>query len=328
MHMKAIIVEQFGGPEQLQIKEVRKPVPGPDELLVKVAATAVNRADLLQREGKYPPPPGASEILGLEISGQVVDKGARVGDWKIGEMVCGLLPGGGYAEYCTIHQKLALPIPAGIGLQEAAAIPEVFMTAFQALHWLAKLDYGEKVLIHAGASGVGSAAIQLAKLKKAEIIVTASSNKHPLCKELGADFCIDYKADDFAEMVNEYTEGKGVNVILDFIGAPYFQSNLNSLDTDGRLILIGFLGGARIKEPFNLLPVLFKRLRIEGTTLRARDLNYKIQLAQDLKERSWSQFESGTLRPVIDSVFPISEVASAHRRMADNLNQGKIILRI
>lgn len=328
MHMKAIIVEQFGGPEQLQIKEVRKPVPGPDELLVKVAATAVNRADLLQREGKYPPPPGASEILGLEISGQVVDKGARVGDWKIGEMVCGLLPGGGYAEYCTIHQKLALPIPAGIGLQEAAAIPEVFMTAFQALHWLAKLDYGEKVLIHAGASGVGSTAIQLAKLKKAEIIVTASSNKHPLCKELGADFCIDYKADDFAEMVNEYTEGKGVDVILDFIGAPYFQSNLNSLDTDGRLILIGFLGGARIKEPFNLLPVLFKRLRIEGTTLRARDLNYKIQLAQDLKERSWSQFESGTLRPVIDSVFPISEVASAHRRMADNLNQGKIILRI
>jgi putative PIG3 family NAD(P)H quinone oxidoreductase len=326
--MKAIIVEQFGGPEQLQIKEVRKPVPGPDELLVKVAATAVNRADLLQREGKYPPPPGASEILGLEISGQVVDKGARVGDWKIGEMVCGLLPGGGYAEYCTIHQKLALPIPAGIGLQEAAAIPEVFMTAFQALHWLAKLDYGEKVLIHAGASGVGSTAIQLAKLKKAEIIVTASSNKHPLCKELGADFCIDYKADDFAEMVNEYTEGKGVDVILDFIGAPYFQSNLNSLDTDGRLILIGFLGGARIKEPFNLLPVLFKRLRIEGTTLRARDLNYKIQLAQDLKERSWSQFESGTLRPVIDSVFPISEVASAHRRMADNLNQGKIILRI
>lgn len=326
--MKAIIVEQFGGPEQLQIKEVPQPVPGPDELLVKVVATAVNRADLLQREGKYPPPPGASEILGLEISGQVVDKGARVGDWKIGDMVCGLLPGGGYAEYCTIHQKLALPIPAGIDVQEAAAIPEVFMTAFQALHWLAKLDYGEKVLIHAGASGVGSAAIQLAKLKKAEIIITASTNKHPLCKELGADFCIDYKADDFSEMVTEYTEGKGVDVILDFIGAPYFQPNLSSLNTDGRLILIGFLGGARIKEPFDLLPVLFKRLRIEGTTLRARDLDYKIQLAQDLKERSWPQFESATLRPVIDSVFPISEVASAHRRMADNLNQGKIILRI
>jgi len=326
--MKAILVDNFGGPEQLKMGEAPKPLAGPDELLVKVAATAVNRADLLQREGKYPPPKGASDILGLEIAGQVVDKGARVGDWKIGDQVCGLLPGGGYAEYCTIHQKLALPVPAGLDLQEAAALPEVFMTAFQALHWLAKLDYGEKVLIHAGASGVGTAAIQLAKLKKADILITASAHKHPLCKELGADYCIDYKADDFAEMVAEYTEEGGVDVILDFVGAPYFEANLQSLASDGRLIMLGFLGGMKIKGPLNLGPILFKRLKVEGTTLRARDLDYKIRLAQDLKERSWSHFETAALRPVIDSVFPISEVASAHRRMADNLNQGKIILRI
>lgn len=326
--MKAIIVETFGGPEQLQTGEAPKPIPGPDELLVRVAATAVNRADLLQREGKYPPPPGTSDILGLEMAGQVVDKGARVGDWKIGDAVCGLLSGGGYAEYCTIHQKMALPIPAGLDLQEAAALPEVFMTAFQALHWLAKLDYGEKILIHAGASGVGTAAIQLAKLKKADIIITASAHKHPLCKELGADYCIDYKEDDFAEMVAEYTEGKGVDIVLDFIGAPYFEANLRSLAPDGRLIMLGLLGGPKTQEPLNLLPVLARRLRIEGSTLRARDQDYKIRLAQDLKERSWSHFETATLRPVIDSVFPISEVASAHRRMAGNLNQGKIILRI
>lgn len=326
--MKAIIQKSFGGPELLELGEAPKPLPGPEEILVKVVATAVNRADLLQREGQYPAPKGASEILGLEIAGRVVDKGARVGDWKIGDQVCGLVSGGAYAEYCTLHHKIALPIPSGLDFQEAAALPEVFMTAFQTLHWLAKLDYGEKVLIHAGASGVGTAAIQLAKLKKADILVTASDHKHPLCKELGADYCIDYKAEDFAEMVAEYTEGQGVDIILDFVGAPYFPANLQSLATDGRLIMIGLLGGMKLREPLKLLPILYKRLSIKGTTLRSRNQAYKSRLALDLKERCWNHFESGTLRPVIDSVFPLSEVASAHRRMAANLNQGKIILRI
>jgi putative PIG3 family NAD(P)H quinone oxidoreductase len=326
--MKAIIVKEYGGPEQLKVGELSIPTIGPDDLLVKIEASAVNRADLLQRAGKYPPPPGESNILGLEMAGRIVDKGMKVKDWKIGDAVCGLLGGGGYAEYCIIHQDMALPIPGGLSFQEAAAIPEVFLTAYQALHWLAKINYEERILIHAGASGVGSAAIQLALLKKAEIIVTASANKHPLCKEMGAHFCIDYKEDDFAEMVNEYTEGKGVDVIIDFIGAPYYERNIKCLALDGRMVILGLLGGLKMQEPTNLAPLLFKRLQIMGSTLRSRDLNYKISLSQELKERTWPHFETGALRPVIDSVFPISEVGSAHRRMAANQNQGKIILRI
>lgn len=326
--MKTIIIKEFGGPEQLIVGETTRPTIGPDDLLVKIEASAVNRADLLQREGNYPPPPGESEILGLEMAGRIVDKGPKVRDWKVGDAVCGLLGGGGYAEYCTIHQHMALPIPGGLSFQEAAAVPEVFLTAYQALHWLAHLDYGERVLIHAGASGVGSAAIQLAVLKKAEIIVTASSNKHPLCKELGANFCIDYKEDDFEDMVKEYTEGEGVDVIIDFIGGPYFDRNIKCLAPDGRMVILGLLGGLKVKDYINLGPILFKRLQIMGSTLRSRDLDYKTKLSQELKERTWPHFETGALRPIIDSVFPISEVASAHRRMADNQNQGKIILRI
>jgi len=326
--MKAIIITQPGGPENLKLVDMPTPVPGPHELLVEIVATAVNRADLLQCAGHYPPPPGASEVPGLEMAGYVVDKGILVKDWKIGDAVCGLLAGGGYATHCVIHEKVALPIPAGMEVQDAAALPEVFMTAFQTLHWLGQLDYGERVLIHAGASGVGTAAIQLAQLKSAEIMVTASAHKHPLCRELGADFCIDYREDDFAAAVEDYTQGKGVDVILDFVGAPYFTANVNSLAPDGRLIMIGFLGGAQVREPVHLSPILFKRLRIQGTTLRARDLTYKVRLAQELKAQHWSDFDSGALRPVIDSVFPLSEVGGAHQRMADNLNQGKIILRI
>jgi tumor protein p53-inducible protein 3 len=326
--MKAILTTQPGGPEVLRLGEHPKPTPGPDELLVKVKATALNRADLLQREGKYPPPKGASPILGLEMAGEIMEKGSKVGNgWQLNEPVCALLPGGGYAEYVTIPAKMAMRIPKGWDFVQAAAVPEVFLTAFQALDWIAKLQYGERVLIHAGASGVGTAAIQIAKIKGAEVLVTASSPKHPLCIELGASMSIDYRKDDFGKMVKAYTRGKGVDVILDFIAAPYFQRNLDSLSRDGRLVLLALMGGIKSEE-VNLVPILRNRLSIHGSTLRSRSLDYKIRLTKAFEQFAAEHFASASMKPIIDSVYPWTEVQAAHRYMEANRNQGKIVLQI
>lgn len=324
--MKAVLIKEFGGPEQLYIGEWEKPVPAPKEILVKVVATALNRADTLQRKGAYPPPPGASPILGLEMAGVVEAVGSEVHLWKKGDQVCGLLGGGGYAEYTTIHEALALPVPKGLSMEEAAAIPEVFLTAFQAIAWLAELKAGERILIHAGASGVGTAAIQLAKQMGAEILVTASAAKHQICLDLGAKHTIDYKSQNFEEAVNNLTDGKGVDVLIDFIAAPYFQQNLNSLAFDGRMVLLALMGG--IKAEVNMVNILRKRLHIKGSTLRARSLEYKIKLTQDLENFAWEKFESKELSPIIDSVFDWTEVAEAHRYMEANKNKGKIVLRV
>jgi len=325
--MKAILLPAFGGPEVMQMGEWPTPEPGPQEILVRIKATALNRADTMQRRGTYPPPPGESPIMGLEMAGVVEQIGTKVRRWQVGDSVCGLLGGGGYAEMCVTHEDMVFRLPEKLSFEEGAAIPEVFLTAFQALHWLAKIEAGEQVLIHAGASGVGTAAIQLVQLHQADCMVTASAAKHATCLALGASHAIDYKKDNFAEVVQEITAGKGVNVILDFIAAPYFQMNLDTLGVEGRLVMLSLIGGIKPKE-VNLAPILRKRLQIIGTTLRARSLDYKIALTKDLATKCFPHFESGQLKPIIDSIVPWTEVAAAHQRMEDNLNTGKIVLKV
>lgn len=325
--MRAVLTQALGGPDQLYIGQSATPHPDANQILVKVAATAINRADTLQRQGKYPVPKGASPILGLEMAGEVVEMGADVTRWQVGDRVCGLLDGGGYAEYAVIHQDLALPIPEGMDMATAAAVPEVFMTAYQALVWLADVQPGEQVLIHAGASGVGTAAIQIAREIGADVCVTASAAKHPLCLQLGATTVVDYRKEPFAEAIKAATQGAGVHVILDFIAAPYFQDNLDLLQLDGRLVMLALLGGTRT-EGISLGPILRKRLQIVGSTLRNRSLAYKIQLAQALHTFAWPRFQQQRMRPIIDRVIPWTEVAAAHRSMEANENAGKIVLKV
>jgi putative PIG3 family NAD(P)H quinone oxidoreductase len=325
--MQAVIVQSPGGPEQLQIGTWEKPSPAAHQLLVRVEATALNRADTLQRAGKYPPPPGASPILGLELAGTVVGLGSKASKYKVGDAVFGLLPGGGYAQYAVIHENMAIPLPESMSMEEGAAIPEVFLTAFQALQWLARLQKGEKILIHAGASGVGTAAIQLATQMGAEVLVTASATKHNLCLELGAKRVIDYNSESFAEVVADVTKNKGVNVIIDFIAADYFTSNINSLATDGRLVLLATLSGGKIQD-FDLRKILSKRLSIMGSTLRSRSLEYQIALTQDFTRFALPRFQDGRLKPVIDRVLDWNQVKEAHAIMESNKNSGKIVLKI
>lgn len=325
--LKAIQLHQFGSPENFYIGKYPTPEPSAHQVQIKVAATALNRADTLQRMGKYPPPKGASPILGLEMSGTVSKVGSQVKKWKIGDKVCALLSGGGYAEYVTIHENMAIAIPYNLSLQQAAAIPEVFLTAFQALVWLAELKEGESVLIHAGASGVGTAAIQIAREKKAKVFVTASKGKHETCLQLGAAKAIDYRSENFEEVILKETEGQGVDVIIDFLAAPYFQKNLNCLAVDGRMVMLALMGGIKV-ENLNLVPILRKRLKIMGSTLRSRTLEYKTKLTADFWEFAKECFEDGRMKPVIDSVFDWSEVAEAHRYMEENRNKGKILLEV
>lgn len=325
--MKAITLNSFGAPEEMHITEVPNPEIGENEILVRVHATALNRADLLQRQGKYPPPEGESTIMGLEMAGVVYKTGFGVSKWKEGDAVCGLLPGGGYAQLARIHEDMAWPVPQGFSMEKAVAIPEVFLTAFQAIRLLADLQQDETLLIHAGASGVGTAAIQLAKAIGARPIVTASKGKHDFCRKLGAVHAIDYKNEDFESAIHSLTDGRGVDVIMDFIGGPYFQKNLNSLALEGRLVMQGFMGGTK-PAAVNLAPILRKRLKLIGSTLRSRTLDYKIALAKDLYAFAWPLFESGDLKPIIDSVFDWDDIVKAHHYMEANKNIGKIILKV
>ena len=324
--MKAILLKNFGGVEELFIGGMPMPEITKQEVLVKVLATALNRADILQRKGLYPPPPGESEIIGLEMAGEVVACGEEVGRWKKGDRVFALLAGGGYAEYVKVHKDMLMSIPENLGYQEAAGIAEAFLTAWQAVVWLADLQAGETILIHAGASGVGTAAIQVAKNLGAEIIVTASSTKHGICQELGAAYCIDYKSQDFSELVFQKNKN-GVDVILDFIGAPYFSKNLKTLSLEGRMVMLGFLGGTKM-EGLDLHPILFKRLTIMGSTLRSRSLEYKIRLTKDFEKHALPLFGTKKLKPIIDSVFDWKDVQKAHAYMESNKNGGKVILRV
>jgi len=303
------------------------PVPdlSDDEVLIEVAAAALNRADILQRKGQYPPPPGASPILGLEIAGRVVKTSNGAQEWE-GANVMALLSGGGYARNVAVHKSLILRIPDNLEMNQAAGIMEAFLTGWQALSWLGGLKHDEKVLIHAGASGVGTACIQLAKILGATVLVTASKPKHKICMQLGADYCIDYRQAEFNQIIEEQTPS-GVNLVIDFIGTSYFKKNLESLAVDGKLVMLGFLGG-KGSEDLSLIPILTKRLTIIGSTLRSRSLQYRGKLVSDFREHCYNYLKTGRIKPVIDMVFPWGSVREAHQYLEENRNSGKVILKI
>lgn len=311
----------------LQLTDIPDPAYRRHEVLIQVHATAVNRADLLQRRGLYPPPAGESAVLGLEAAGEIVAIGKYVTGWKVGDRVFCLLAGGGYAELVTAHPDMLLRLPSGWTYTQAAAIPEVFYTAFVNLFLEAKLKTREIVLVHAGASGVGTAAIQLARQAGALVIVTAGSDeKIQQCLLLGANHGINYKKDDFVERVGRITNHAGVHVILDCIGAAYLEKNLSLLQTQGRLVLIGLMGGAKAQIDLELL--LRKRLRLMGSVLRSRSAQEKIMLTQLFREKVMPQLENGSYQPVIDKIFPLAEAEKAHEYVAANQNTGKVVLAV
>ncbi|SFA83336.1 putative NAD(P)H quinone oxidoreductase, PIG3 family [Lentibacillus halodurans] len=324
--MKGVTVLQSGGSNQMELADLSVPESGQDDLLIKVHSAAVNRTDIMTREGKagY----AVNPILGVEVAGTVVEA-AGSGSFSAGDRVMGLVNGGGYAEYAVMPANRAMKIPDSISSAEAAAIPEVFLTAYQTLFWIGKLQKQEAVLIHAGASGVGTAAIQLAKqLSDAKVIVTAGSRrKLDFCRELGADILINYKEQSFDEEVLKATDGRGTDLILDFIGADYWDKNLASIKHEGRWVLIGVLGGSELSK-VNLMPIMSKYIQLTGTLLTPRSDSYKAELSKDFAEVVTPYLEQGKIRPVVDSTFPVEKVHEAHQHMEDNQNIGKIILNI
>ncbi len=326
--MHAIVITKPGPPEVLKLKKVPDPVPSDYEILVNVHATALNRADLLQRGGHYPPPPGVrTDIPGLEFAGEVIAVGENVTAFKIGDRVMGLLGGAGYAEKIVTHERMAMRIPKNLSYDEAAAIPEVFMTAYDALFSQLNLQIRERLLIHAIGSGVGIAALQLAKTAGATVFGTAGSDeKLAKAKTLGLDGDINYRTQNFEEIALAETGGAGVHAILDMVGASYWGKNLACLAPKGRLILVGLLGGSKVEA--NLGDILRKRIQIIGTTLRGRPIEEKIALTQALQQHVLPLFESGKIKSIIDRVFSLQEAAAAHGYMEANKNFGKIILKV
>ena len=325
--MRAITIAAPGGPDVLKLSAVPDPIPSPEQILVRVRATALNRADTLQRQGQYPPPPGESDILGLELAGEVEAVGSAVTTIAVGERVFGLVGGGGYAEKAVIDARMAMPIPEGWSFVQAAAVPEVYFTAQETIFTLAGLKRGETVLIHAGASGVGTAGIQMARETGATVLVTAgSAEKIQRCMDLGATAGCNYKEQDFAEWVQHTTSGKGVDVIEDFIGAAYWDKNLKSLTLGGRLVLVGVMGGVKVET--NLGLILRKRLQVFGSVLRARTLADKIDITRRFQANWLPLLTAGKIKPIIDCRFPLERAAEAHQYMEDNKNFGKIILEV
>ena len=320
--MKAISIDDDG----LSWATTERPRPKDDEVLLRVAATACNRADLLQRRGHYPPPPGASPILGLEASGVIEETGSQVHRWEPGQRACALLAGGGHAEYVAVPADHLLPIPSTLRLIEAAALPEVFATAYLNLFWEADLQPAETALIHAAASGVGTAAVQLCGAFDITAFGTASESKLAFLHKLGIAQAFDRHHQSFGAEIDQLTDRRGVDVILDPVGADYFTDNLHLLKTGGRLVVIGLLGGRSASLPLDRL--LMKRLRIIGSVLRSRSAPFKAKLIADMTTRVWPLFEDGTLKPVIDDVYPLAEIEEAHKRMLDNQTIGKLVLTI
>lgn len=325
--MTAIEISAPGGPEVLKPGTRPVPQPGRGEVLVKVTVAGVNRPDVAQREGRYPPPPGASDIPGLEIAGTVAALGEGVTRFAVGDRVCALVSGGGYAEYCTAPVGQCLAPPDGFNDEEAAAIPENWFTVWSNLVDRAGLKAGETVLIHGGSSGIGTAAIQLAKAIGARVLTTAgSADKCKFCEQLGAERAINYREEDFAKAALEATDGQGVDVVLDMVGGDYIPKNIASLRPDGRLVFIAFLNGPQAQV--NFLPVMVKRLTITGSTLRARSVAFKSAIAAALIERLWPQFAARSIAPVIDSRYPLAQADAAHRRLDEGRHIGKILLTI
>jgi NADPH:quinone reductase len=323
--MQAITITQAGGPEVLRPDEHPMPLPAPGEVLVNVAAAGINRPDIAQRKGLYAPPPGASDIPGLEIAGTIIALGAGVNRWKIGDHICGLVTGGGYAEYCSIPAGQCLPLPDGLTFTEAASLPEAYFTVWSNLFDRAKLSKGETLLVHGGTSGIGVTAIQMAKAMGCDVYVTAGSyDKCRFCEQLGATKAINYKTENFREVIKELTKGKGVDVILDMVGGDYTPDNIRSLAFDGRLVVISALGGKEGTIDLNL--VTHKRLTITGSALRARDVAFKTAIAQNLEKTIWPLLASGQIKPVIYKTFPLARAADAHRLMESSEHIGKIVL--
>ncbi|KAI0762024.1 quinone oxidoreductase [Trametes elegans] len=334
--MRAILVKDGKGPiDNLYLGETEKPTPEPGKVLVQVKAFGLNRMDILQREGKYPMPPGAPDILGVEFSGHVAQVGEGVTEWKEGDEVLGLASGGAYAEYILAPHRNVIKKPSHLSWIEAASIPEVFLTAFQALVVLAEVKEGDNVLVHAGASGVGLAAIQLARLYGAKTVTATASTKEKLDMLLslpsGATHAVNYKTQDFAQEVKKITNGKGVDVIIDFVGQSHWHKNIDSLAYDGRMTILAALSGAKV-ENFNITPILYKRLRIQGSTLRARSEDYQAELIARFKREAFDHITGssgeGRIRTYIHKVYPWTEIREAHREMEANKNSGKIIAEI
>lgn len=323
--MQAIMCAHAGGPEVLHLTEVSDPIPGPEDLLVRVRASALNRADTLQRRGLYPPPRGESDILGLELAGEVDRVGEAVSGFAPGDRVFGLVGGGGYAEKALLHYRMALPMPADWSFVQAAAVPEVFLTANETLFTLGGLTQGESVLIHAGASGVGTAGIQMARQAGARVFVTAgTADKIAHTLALGAEAGINYREEDFVARLRAFTDNTGVDLVQDFIGAAYWQRNLQCLKIGGRLVLVGLMGGAKVEADLNV--ILRKRLHIMGSVMRSQSLTEKIAITERFRDRWLPLLQNGAIRPVIDRSFPLAEAAAAHQYMEDNRNTGKIML--
>ena len=326
--MRAAVITEPGGPEVLKIMEVDDPIPGPEDVLIDVKATALNRADMLQRQGGYPAPPGSpSDIPGLEFAGIVLEAGERVMGMAKGDRVCGLLGGGGYASRTVTHHRMAIPIPDGWDFVQAAATPEVFFTAYDALFNRGNLQMGERVLVHAAGSGVGTAAIQLAHHAGAFVFGTAGSAKKLAgAAELGLDVGINYHDQDFAAVIKEHTAGAGVDVLIDFIGGPYWDQNIASMAILGRLVEVGLMGGGRVEVDLGQL--MAKRLQVTGTGLRSRSIEEKLAVTAQFKRHVLPHLASGSIKPVVDRTFPLEEAAEAHRYMETNANFGKIVLTI
>ena len=325
--MRAVVLRSHGGPDVLQFEDVASPIIGEQDILVTVAATALNRADLLQRMGFYPNPfPSGPEIPGLEFAGTVAAIGDKVTAWSIGDRVMGIASGGAYAEQLAIHERQAMAVPSGMSLHDAAGIPEVFITAWDALVVQGGLTSGRWAMVHAGASGVGTAAIQICKAIGARIVVTCSGGKVEACRALGADVVVDYGTQDFVAEVATATGGAGVDVILDVIGGDYVERNVASLAVKGHIIQVGVMAGEPV--PFNVGLLLGKRASITGTVLRARPLEEKIAISQRFASEMLPLFSTGQLKPVIDSVYAFADIASAHEYMATNGNVGKIVITV
>ena len=324
-NMIAIEIRQPGEPDVLTAVERPRPSIGPEDVLIKVAAAGVNRPDVMQRQGRYPPPPGASDIPGLEVSGAIEEAGSNVHDLRIGDRVCALVSGGGYAEYCAAPAPQCLPIPRGVDLIHAAAIPETTFTVWTNMVERGQLTRGEAVLIHGGSSGIGTSAIQIAKALGARVFATAgSAEKCAACEALGAERAMNYRETDFVAAVREATGGAGVNLVVDMVGGDYLQRNIESLAMDGRLVQIGQLGGP--KAQINMIPVLQRRLTVTGSTLRARTVAQKAAIAQAVRQHVWPLFESGDVRVIVHATFPLRHAAEAHRVMESSAHIGKLVL--
>lgn len=325
--MKSVTYDPKGPIESMVLAESPRPVPKPHEVLIRVVCAGVNRPDVLQRAGLYPVPPGDSPVLGLEVSGLIEEVGEDVTEWKKGDAVTALAPGGGYAEFCAVPQGQVLPIPQGFSFEEAAVLPETWFTVWANLVEMGNLSGKDRLLVHGGSSGIGLTAIQLANTLGAECIVTVGNDeKAEFCRKFGARHAINYRTEKFADRVTEITAGQGVDVILDMVGAPYAQDNVRLLRKDGRLLLIGFLGGSRTE--FNFLPVMLKRLRITGSTMRSRSITEKQQIRDALRTHIWPRMDRGELRPYIYQTFPLADVVEAHRLMESSAHIGKILLRV